>query len=373
MHTNTAAMSKMNSAATNPAATSTAALRIIDANFNRAAEGLRVVEDYTRFVLNDVSLTAQLKQLRHSLTAALSPLHDLLTPCRDAQNDAGTAESTATEYHRADERAVAAASFKRVAQALRCIEEYAKTLDADIGRAVEPLRYQIYTFERVVLNLAASQAAFDGVRLQVLLDGRPGEDEFASLAEKLIDAGAGVIQLRDKTLPDRVLLQRAHVLRRLTRSSDTLFIMNDRPDLARLADADGVHVGQEELQVADARTIIGPRRMTGVSTHSLQQAQQAARDGAAYIGVGPVFPSSTKQFSQFAGVTLLNEVSRQISLPAFAIGGITLKNLSQVTAAGFSRVAVAGAVLQAADPAATVREFNSRLAACSITATDGGS
>src|SRR5690606_32363494 len=102
-----------------------------------------------------------------------------------------------------------------------------------------------------------------------------------------------VLQLRDKRLQDRELLERARRLRELTESTATLFIMNDRPDLALLAGADGVHVGQEELSLSDARAIVGPRLLIGVSTHSLQQARAALADGADYIGVGPTFPSNT--------------------------------------------------------------------------------
>ena len=102
----------------------------------------------------------------------------------------------------------------------------------------------------------------------------------------------------------------------------TLFIINDRPDLAALARADGVHVGQEELSVKDARSIVGPETLVGVSTHSIEQARQAVLDGANYIGVGPTFPSGTKQFEQFPGVELLRAVAAEIRLPAFAIGGI---------------------------------------------------
>ncbi len=337
------------------------ALRIIDANCNRAAEGLRVAEDYTRFVLNDGALTTALKQLRHGLTTAVQPLQPLLASCRDADGDVGAVQSTATEYEREDVADVAAASLSRAQQALRCIEEFTKTVDPAISRQVEPLRYRLYTVQRSILTVAASLRSFDGVHLQVLLDGRQNEAEFASLAQQLIEAGAGVIQLRDKHLDDRTLLQRARRLRELTRDTGTRFIMNDRPDLARLSSADGVHVGQEELTPADARVILGAGRHIGVSTHNMQQVEQSLQDGATYIGCGPVFPSTTKQFSEFAGLEFLQNINNHTSLPAFAIGGITLENLSQVLATGFRRVAVSGALLNAADPAQVVREFNERL------------
>jgi thiamine-phosphate pyrophosphorylase len=138
-------------------------------------------------------------------------------------------------------------------------------------------------------------------------------------------------------------------------------IVNDRPDLAVLAQADGVHVGQEELSVKDARSIVGPDMLVGVSTHSIEQARQAVLDGANYIGVGPTFPSGTKRFEQFPGVELLRLVAAEIRLPAFAIGGIDRQNVAEVLAAGFTRIAVSGAVTAAADPVQAAKELLNRL------------
>src|SRR5262249_54437219 len=160
-----------------------------------------------------------------------------------------------------------------------------------------------------------------------------------------------VLQFRDKQLGDRELLQRARQLRELTASSRTLFIMNDRPDLAALSRADGVHLGQEELSVKDARSIVGPDALIGVSPHSLVQARQAVLDGASYIGVGPTFPSQTKRFEEFPGLDLLRQIAAEIRRPAFAIGGISLENLPSVLATGIGRVAVSSAVVDSASPA----------------------
>src|SRR5690606_2183195 len=135
-----------------------------------------------------------------------------------------------------------------------------------------------------------------------------------------------------------------------TRESGALFIMNDRPDLAVLVDADGVHVGQEELSVREARRIVGPGRLVGVSTHSLEQARLAGEDGADYLGVGPVFPSQTKSFSELAGLDFVRQVAEEIRLPWYAIGGITPENVSDVLAAGATRIAVSQAVCGSPSP-----------------------
>ena len=198
-------------------------------------------------------------------------------------------------------------------------------------------------------------------RLYVLIDGRSSPDALAALARSLITAGVDMLQLRDKTLDDRRLLDRARLLRDLTLAANTLLIINDRLDIALLAKADGVHVGQDDLDIEDVCALAGPNFLAGVSTHSLEQSRQAARGGADYIGCGPTFASETKQFVHFPGIEFLRAVSREISLPAFAIGGISERNAPQVLEAGFHRIAVSAAVVEAADPATNARRLRNTL------------
>ena len=334
------------------------ALRVIDAAANRAREALRVVEDYVRFVLDDRHLTGLCKQLRHDLAAAMGriPTEHLLA-ARETQADVGTELTTCSERRRQDTPSVLNANLARLQEALRSLEEFGKLLDGGMAADLEQLRYRTYTLQRAVEITRTSLERLDRARLYVLLDGGSSLEEFERLAGSLVDAGVHVLQLRDKQLDDRRLLQRARLLRELTHRRDTLFIINDRADVAVLSRADGVHVGQEELPVKDARTIVGPEALVGISTHSIEQARRAVLDGANYIGVGPVFPSGTKTFEQFPGVALLRAVSAEIRLPAFAIGGISRENLPEVLAAGFSRVALSGAITNADDPAAAVREM----------------
>jgi thiamine-phosphate pyrophosphorylase len=337
-----------------------AAIRVLDAAANRAREGLRVIEDYVRFVLDDAHLTGLCKQLRHDLVEALAPigLGDLLS-ARDTEADVGTALSNLSERRREDAAGVLRANFARVQESLRSLEEFGKL--ENLGETFKQLRYRVYTLERSVVITHDSVERLASAKLYVLLDGCESLEQFERLARVLIDAGVDVLQLRDKRLADRDLLVRARLLWTWTRGRQTLFIMNDRPDLAVLARADGVHLGQDELSIKDARSIIGPRGLIGVSTHSIEQAHQAVLDGANYLGVGPVFPSETKHFEGFPGVALLQAVAADIGLPAFAIGGVTPENVSQVLATGFSRIAVGAAVTSAADPATVVRKLRDLL------------
>ena len=189
----------------------------------------------------------------------------------------------------------------------------------------------------------------------------PSAEELKRLAQSVVAAGADVLQLRDKRLDGRQLLERARLLREVTAGTPTLLIVNDRPDVACLARADGVHLGQEDLSVKDARTIVGPESLIGVSTHSIPQARQAVLDGANYLGVGPTFPSGTKPFAEFPGLDLSRAVAAEIRLPAFAIGGIGPGNLAEVLLTGIGRVAVGGAISTAADPAAVAGEMAAML------------
>ncbi len=341
-----------------------ATLRLLDAAANRAREGLRVVEDYVRFVRDDRFLTRELKQLRHDLAAALArlPVAHFLT-CRDTTADVGTSVKTAAEGWRTDAAAVAAASFKRLQEAFRSLAEFGKLINPQFPAEVEELRYRAYTLERAAHIAARSHDRLGHARLYVLIDGRETPEALDALASQLIAAGVHVIQLRDKRLADRELLDRARRLRALTRGSPALFIMNDRPDLAALAEADGVHVGQEELTVKDARQVVGPDALVGVSTHSLEQARQAVLDGADYLGLGPTFASGTKSFDRFPGIDFLRQAAAEIALPAFAIGGITVENLPQVLAAGIRRIAVGQSIVEAVDPSAAARAMLMRLVA----------
>lgn len=337
-------------------------LRILDAAANRGREGLRVVEDWLRFGLDDAHLTACLKQIRHDLAAALTPMPwEQRLAARDTQADVGTAIHTASESCRQNVAEVLTANFLRLQESLRTLEEFGKLFDPAIGQAIGQIRYRTYTVQRAVDATRAGLDRLATARLYVLLDGRSSCGEFDALSTRLIEAGVDVIQFRDKRLPDRELIDRARRLRRLTRGTATLFIVNDRPDVAALVRADGVHVGQDELSVKDARTIVGPEALVGVSTHSIGQARQAVLDGANYIGVGPTFPSGTKRFEHFPGVELLRAVAAEIRLPAFAIGGITRENIEQVLAAGFSRVAVSGAIVEAEDPGQAAEEIRAEL------------
>jgi thiamine-phosphate pyrophosphorylase len=335
-------------------------LRILDANLNRAREALRVCEDYARFILEDSQLSAPLKQLRHDLAAATRPWADHALLLRDTPGDVGTTTKAQTELAREDMAAVVIAAGKRLGEALRTIEEYLKTLSPAAASVVESLRYRFYDLELRLARTLHPKNRFAAVRLYVLITESICKLPWREVVQAALAGGADCIQLREKDLDAAELLRRAQALVPLCRQHNALFILNDRPDLALLSNADGVHLGQTDLPAIEARKLLGPDVLIGVSTHTLDQARQAHLDGADYIGVGPVFRSSTKTRDILPGLEFARQAT-QIPLPAVAIAGITEQNLDDVLATGVQAVAVTAAVAASDDPLAATRRLKARL------------
>lgn len=347
-----------------PASDETDLYRILDAAINRVREGVRVLEDYVRFARDDGHLTSLLKSWRHDLRSALAEIDDRrLLSSRETTGDVGTGLSTPGERHRHSLQDVVAANCKRVQEGMRTLEEYGKILSPALGEAISQLRYRFYTIEKILAVDATANERLRDRSLYLLITPADCSLDWRTTADIALKAGVDILQLREKNGLDREVVERGRLLRKWTRETGALLIMNDRPDLAVLTDADGVHVGQEELSVRQARRIVGPDRLVGVSTHTLQQARQAVNEGADYLGVGPVFPSQTKAFSQFAGLDFVRQVADEITLPWFAIGGITPENLPELQSAGATRIAVSHAICGSAEPGQVTTELKDTLTA----------
>jgi thiamine-phosphate pyrophosphorylase len=297
--------------------------------------------------------------MRHELTAALarSPVQDHGLGARETQRDVGTDITTSAEQQRYSLLAVAQANLKRLQEALRSLEEYGKVHSAELGQTLERLRYRSYTLERAIVLGTTARQRLTGCRLCLLVAGALCTGPLEWTVREALAGGASMIQLREKDLGDRALLERARQVRRWTQEAGVLLIVNDRPDVARLVGADGVHLGQDDMPVKEARQILGPEAILGVSTHDLGQLRQAILDGASYVGVGPAFSSATKHFDELAGLEYIRQSTAETSLPAFVIGGITCATLPAAVAVGARRIAVSAAICQAQAPRATVLEL----------------
>lgn len=328
--------------------------RILDANANRAREALRVMEEAARFILDDAALAGDLKALRHDLAEALAGIV-ALEAARDTPGDVGTQLTTPREAQRESVAQVVIAAGKRLSEALRALEEYGKTIDGSFAGRIEQLRYRGYDIEHR-LNLALGAGTRRQWRLCVLLtESLCTQHGWLDVAQACIDNGADCIQLREKDMDAGELLQRTRRLVELARPHGVSVIVNDRPDVALLGGADGVHLGQTDLPCKLARRLVGRQLLIGVSTHELAHAERALHEGADYCGVGPMFASTTKHKPRIAGATYLSQFLEWNKLPHLAIGGITPGNIEQLAAVGACGVAVSSCVCSSEDPGAVVR------------------
>jgi thiamine-phosphate pyrophosphorylase len=348
-----------------------AALRIIDANANRASEAARVLEDAARFALANTALAARCKAVRHSLRDALSGIGQAeLLASRDTPRDVGTPLTGSMESRRASLCEVCTAAGKRLGEALRVLEETVKLAPPDVdGRnsaaAIKALRYEGYELaKQVVLALGRPRRQW---KLCVLItESLCTHLRWDEVARAAIRGGAECLQLREKGMPGAQLLERARALVDIAaqapspRGTHADIIINDRADIAVASAAAGVHIGQTDLPVEAARRVVGPSLVVGVSTSRLVEAQRALEDGADYVGLGPMFASATKQKDRLAGAAYLREFlqwdrARRAGtgaepMPHLAISGIDASRAGLLASEGCAGVAVSSVVCSSAEP-----------------------
>jgi thiamine-phosphate pyrophosphorylase len=331
-----------------------AVYRILDANLDRAREGLRIIEEWCRFGLNSGPLANECKQMRQELASWHS---SEIRASRDTPGDPGTELTHPQEEQRSNIQQLLQVNLCRVEEALRVLEEYGKLYNAGMSAAFKQMRYRVYTLESNLLAYRRHQLLR---RSRLYLVTSPSEDLFA-IVEAALQGGLTILQYRDKTADDSERLSHAHKLRQLCHHYGALFIMNDRVDLALAVDADGVHLGQQDIPIALARQILGPQRLIGRSTTNPDEMQRAIAEGADYIGVGPVYETPTKADKPAAGLTYVRYAVENASIPWFAIGGIDMNNLNDVLKCGAERVAVVRAIMQGEQPTLVTQYFLSQL------------
>ena len=348
--------------------------RILDANVNRAREAMRVMEDAARFALEDEAICAELKQLRHDLRAALAPLPEgWLEANRHTPGDVGARLSTEAEMSRGNLADIVIAAGKRLTEALRVIEEMSKTMNVDLAREIERLRYRAYDVDqKLSLRLGSSRAT--QWRLCLILTRALCRRPWQHVLQRAINAGAKCVQVREKAMEDVELMQHVRDVLEIARPACVPVIVNDRADVALASGADGVHLGQSDLSVSDVRRIAGRTLIVGASTHDLREAKRAVEDGADYCGVGAMFASSTKQRKPSGPDYLRSFIERYPDVSHLAIGGIDAENIARVIEAGARSVAVSAAICGAEDPGAITHALVAAfdVAAAALPARVGG-
>lgn len=340
--------------------------RIIDANFNRAREAIRVIEEFCRFGLNSSSLTGRAKQLRHELSAVVDGLDaGRLISSRDTLGDVGIGKTVDDQLRRANLMDCFTAGSKRLTEALRVLAEMTQTLNSSAAQTIEELRYAAYALEKDIVLFSDAQQRFKRVRLYIIISSNLPADVL-SLTHRCVAGGADCIQLRAKDINDDELFALAVEFVQICKAAGVLSIINDRVDVAVAAGADGVHLGQNDLPVEQARRLQLAPLIIGKSTHSLEQLRTACRQYPAYVSLGPVFATPTKPTAEPVGLDYIGraaEILADTGIGHVAIGGITLDNIGLVLKAGARTIAVCSAVTEAGDPTAVCRALKEKTTA----------
>jgi len=336
--------------------------RALDVNLNRAREALRVVEDYARFVAHRPGVARRAKAIRHATGVAV---HGVTPPARllaarDAEGDPGRPGRALApaEAEREPGDAVARANLARAQEALRALEEFSKPTNPEAARALSLQRYACYGLAQDLLRPAPD---WGGRGVYAIVGPRPGRADVLALTRACLDGGVRLLQLRLKQGDDRQRLAACEAVQGLCLERDAWLIVNDRLDLAQLADARGVHLGVGDLPPRRARGLLGPGRIVGASAHDEAELDAALEQGVDYVGFGTLFRSDTKPELTAQGLAELTRLAPRVEVPIFGIGGVNLENAAQVIAAGAEGVAVGGAVLDAPDVAAAAAQLVERV------------
>ena len=321
--------------------------QLIDANLDRAREGLRVIEDWCRFGLSQKDLVITLKDWRQQL----GKYHrDIYKQARSTASDQGLGLTHPLQKERCSPEKIVAANCSRVQEALRVLEEFSRSNDPDLAKIASRIRYGLYDLEKSILKATSTKK-----RHQKLLNCKlclitSSQENLSQTIENALKAGIEMVQYRCKDGSDHERLIQARQLSALCKMYKSLLIINDRIDIALAVDADGVHLGQEDFPTNLARDLLGNEKLIGRSVHCLEDLEIAQKEGCDYLGVGPVYATLTKPDEPPAGINFIKRTAELSQLPWFAIGGINNTNLNEVISAGAKRIAVVSAVMNANNP-----------------------
>lgn len=328
--------------------------RILDANLDRAREGLRIIEEWCRFALNHSGFTNDCKEMRAELARWH---HPQLRMARNTLEDVGTELTHPQEETREQVESVLQANLCRVQEALRVLEEYGKLYDPYMGTTFKQMRYRVYTLESNLMGYSRHHK-LQGAYLYLITSGC---ENLFSVVESALQGGLTLVQYRDKNIDDQLKFEYAHKLCQLCHHYNALFIVNDRIDLALAVNADGVHLGQEDLPIEVARRLLGSQKIIGKSTSNPEEMSRAIEQGADYLGVGAVYNTPIKPDKQASGYEYIAHAVAHCPIPWYAIGGIDHHNLNDLLNAGVKRVAVIRAIMEAEQPDLMTQYFLSQL------------
>ncbi len=314
---------------------------LIDANFARAREGFRVLDESARFVLCDHKIFEIIKQLRHRLVGIEERIGLHFLSAQEG-NDVGETVIGENNHRRSSLYDIIRANSRRVTESLRVLEEVLKIYRPEIIRECSTMRYRVYEAEAALARQTPHYYLHRYCARGIVYPLAETVEEIIWL----VTHGARLVQLRDKTSNKIEIETKIQRLCRAIseintlREDKVLLIINDYPELAAKYPVAGVHVGQEDGNISAVRQLVGSNKIIGRSNHSLAQVRQSVAAGADYISIGPVYATPTKAERPPVGLELVRQVALESSIPWLAIGGIDEKTIHEVRAAGAKNVAV---------------------------------
>jgi len=321
--------------------------QIIDANLDRAREGLRVLEDWARFCLGKEKYVKRIKNFRQ----ILGKNHlEVYKKSRNYIEDKCKGLTHQEQIKRKTSEEIISSNSARVQEALRVIEEFSRLHNHELSKIASEIRYEIYSIEIDLLSLSKYKNSEEILKendLYLITDQR---DNLLEIVEDILIAGVRIIQHRFKTGTDKDHLQEAIQIKSLCKKYNSLFIVNDRVDIALASNADGIHLGKDDLDLKTVRKLLGYSKIIGISANNEIDISNAIEEGCDYIGIGPVFETATKKSKKPIGIEKVKTLTKDLNIPWFAIGGIKLNNISYLKKSGFKKVAVVSQLINSKDP-----------------------
>ena len=321
--------------------------QIIDANLDRAREGLRVLEDWARFGLGKGGYVERIKNFRQ----ILGKNHlEVYKQSRNHIEDKCKGLSHQEQINRKTSEQIISSNSGRIQEALRVIEEFSRLHNHELSKIASEIRYEIYTLEIELLSLSKHKNSQGILKENNLYVITAQKENLLEILEDILIAGVKIIQHRFKVGTDKDNLKEAIQIKNLCKKYNSLFIVNDRIDIALASNADGIHLGQDDLDLKTARKLLGYSKIIGISANNEIDISNAYKEGCDYIGIGPVFETATKKNKKPIGIEKIKTLTKDLNIPWFAVGGIKKNNISLLKYNGFKKIALVSELMNSEDP-----------------------
>ena len=321
--------------------------QIIDANLDRAREGLRVLEDWARFGLGKKDFVTRIKNFRQ----ILGKNHlEIYKKSRNYIEDQCKGLNHSEQFNKKNLEKIISSNSARVQEALRVIEEFSRGHNLELSKISSEIRYEIYTLEIELLNSNIRKKASEIIWENSLYAITDQKENLLEIIEEILIGGVKIIQHRFKEGNDKDHLKVAIDIKLLCKKYNSLFIVNDRVDIAIASNADGIHLGQDDLDIQTARNLLGESKIIGISANNAIDISNAVKNGCDYLGIGPAFKTTTKANKEPLGIEKIKELTKDLEIPWFAIGGIKKINISLLKNNGIKKVAIVSELMNSEDP-----------------------